>query len=77
MIMIIIDIYFFRGSPTEPAGPSSNKPLHVRGAEARRKVHYKMLAKIITRKNSVDHSKSDWGLYKTKKHLGTNHQKLP
>ena len=26
--------------------------------------------KIIRIKNTVDHSRSDWGLYKTKKHLG-------
>ena len=45
MIMYIIDIYFFRGSPIPPAGPSLNKSSHVRVAAARCIVHLKMLAK--------------------------------
>ena len=43
--MYLIDIYFFRGSPITPAGPSSNKPTHVSVAEARCKLQLKMLAK--------------------------------
>ena len=45
MIILLIDIYFFRGSPTSPAGPGPDKPSYVCGARSG-KVHYNMLAKI-------------------------------
>ena len=41
MIMSLIVITFFRGSPIQPAGTSLTKPLHVRSAEGRVKVHSK------------------------------------
>ena len=45
MIIKLIDISIFRGTPTSPAGTWLNKPSHVSDAESG-KVHYKLLAKL-------------------------------
>ena len=44
MIIKVIDIYFFRGSPPSPAGPGPDKSSYVCGARSGI-VHYNMLAK--------------------------------
>ena len=58
MIMSIIAISFFRGSPILPAGAVLDKPLHVRSAEDRPTVHSKLLAKTSKLKQSKKESQA-------------------
>ena len=50
MIINLIDLSIFRGTPFSPAGTWLNKPSHVSDAESG-KVHYKLLAKICENEN--------------------------
>ena len=58
MIINLIAISFFRGSPILPAGTVLAKPFHVRFAGDRSTVHFKMLAKMSKSETSQSRSQA-------------------